>query len=68
MKKIILTAQELLDDSYRLGLQVIESKYKPTFLLILWRGGDPIEVAIHELFKFKNIKVNDGKNHPLDKK
>ena len=58
MKKIILTAQELLDDSYRLGLQVIESKYKPTFLLILWRGGGPIGVAIHELFKFKNIKIN----------
>ena len=58
MEKIFLTAQELLDDSHRLGLRVIDSKYVPTFLLILWRGGGPIGIAIHELLKFKNIDTN----------
>ena len=58
MKKIILTAQELLDDSYRLGMQVIESKYEPTFLVALWRGGGPIGIAIHELLSFYKFKVN----------
>jgi len=58
MKKIILTAQELLDDSYRLGLKIIQSEYKPTYLVVLWRGGGPIGIAIHELMTFKGMEIN----------
>ena len=52
MKKIFLKAEELLQDSFQLGMNIIDSKYDPTILVILWRGGAPIGIANHELMKF----------------
>ena len=57
MKKIFLKAEELLQDSFQLGLNVIDSKYNPTILVILWRGGAPIGIAIHELMKFYGFNI-----------
>ncbi len=57
MKKIFLKAEELLQDSFQLGMNIIDSKYDPTILVILWRGGAPIGIAIHELMKFYGFNI-----------
>ena len=48
MQKTYLTAEQLLNDSFALARMIIESGYRPTFLLGIWRGGAPIAIAIHE--------------------
>ena len=47
--KIILNSDELINDSFRLGMQIIKSGFIPTMILVLWRGGAIIGMAIHEL-------------------
>ena len=58
MDKVILTAQELLDDSFRLGIKVIESQFEPTLLIAIWRGGASVAVAIHELMVYQGLKLD----------
>ena len=45
--KIILNSDELINDSFRLGMQIIKSGFIPTMILVLWRGGAIIGMAIH---------------------
>lgn len=50
--KHYITAQQLLDDSYQLGLAIHDSGYKPDLIIGLWRGGAPVAIAIHELLAY----------------
>ena len=53
--KIYLTANDLLADSFRLGAQVLESDFRPTHLVGIWRGGAPVGIAVQELFEYKGL-------------
>lgn len=53
--KIWLTADELLADSYRLARAVLESGFRPTHLVGIWRGGAPIGIAVQEFFDFHGL-------------
>ena len=44
--KLYLTAQGLLEDSYRLAADVLKSGFRPTFMIAVWRGGVPIGIAV----------------------
>ncbi len=37
--KLYLTAQQLLEDSFRLGAKVLASGFRPSFIVAIWRGG-----------------------------
>ena len=50
--KVYITAQELLRDSYSLGIKIIESGFKPSFIIGVWRGGTPVGIAIQELLEY----------------
>lgn len=49
MEKLFIGAEELLKDSYELGLQILESGFLPTFIVGVWRGGAPVGIAIQEV-------------------
>ena len=51
MKRFV-SPDELRKDSYLLGTKVIESKFRPDFMVALWRGGSTIGICIHELLKY----------------
>lgn len=53
--KIWLTAQDLLADSYRLARAVLESGFRPTHLVGIWRGGAPIGIAVQEFFDWHGV-------------
>ncbi|MEI8242213.1 MAG: phosphoribosyltransferase family protein [bacterium] len=53
--KIYLSANELIFDSFRLGMQVLDSGWRPDVLIALWRGGTPVGVAVHELLLYHGI-------------
>lgn len=46
--KQYLTAQTLLEDSYALARKILDSEFKPTFIVAIWRGGAPIGIAVQE--------------------
>lgn len=52
MDKTVLTAQELLEDSFKLGLRVIEDGFHPTMIIAIWRGGTPVGMAVQEVMAY----------------
>ncbi|MCR8923566.1 hypoxanthine phosphoribosyltransferase [Dasania sp. GY-MA-18] len=50
--KHYITAQQLLDDSFQLGLNILESGYIPNFIVAIWRGGTPVGIAVQELLDY----------------
>jgi len=54
-EKRFITAQELLEDSFRLGRLVLESGFKPDFIVGVWRGGTPVGIAVQELLEHNGV-------------
>ena len=59
MNKVYLTAQSLLEDSFKLAHQILESGFKPTFIIAVWRGGAPIGIAVQEYLHFHGIHADN---------
>ena len=59
MSKVSLTAQSLLEDSFKLAHQVLESGFEPTFIIAVWRGGAPIGIAVQEFLHFHGIHADN---------
>ena len=56
MDKIVLSAQDLLEDSFRLGLRILESGFKPTMIIAIWRGGTPVGMAVQEIMAYCGVE------------
>jgi len=54
-EKQYLTAQSLLEDSYSLARNVLDSGFKPTFIVAIWRGGAPIGIAVQEFLAVHGV-------------
>lgn len=57
-QKRFITAQELLEDSFRLAHQVYEDGFRPDFIIGIWRGGAPIGIAVQEYFDFRDVETD----------
>lgn len=55
MEKTVLTAQQLLEDSFRLGVKVLESGFEPTMIIAIWRGGTPVGMAVQEILSYCGV-------------
>lgn len=58
MEKKYITAQELLEDSFRLASKVYEDGFRPQFIVGIWRGGAPIGIAVQEYFDYKKVETD----------
>jgi hypoxanthine phosphoribosyltransferase len=56
MDKTVLSAQDLLEDSFRLGLDVLDSGFRPTMIIAIWRGGTPVGMALQEILAYCGIE------------
>lgn len=56
-KKHYISAEQLLDDSFKLGIKILESGFKPNFIAGVWRGGTPVAIAVHELLDYCGIET-----------
>jgi hypoxanthine phosphoribosyltransferase len=54
--KRYIKAQALLDDSFRLGLKVLRSGFRPDYIVGIWRGGTPVGIAVQELFEHFGVR------------
>jgi hypoxanthine phosphoribosyltransferase len=53
--KTFIDAGELLELSFALANQIIESGFVPTHIVGVWRGGAPIGIAVQELLEYRGI-------------
>ncbi len=58
MDKIFISAEELLLDSYRLSMQIVNSDFRPDFIVGLWRGGGPVGIAVQDCLDYLGIKTD----------
>ena len=76
-EKQYLTAQQLLEDSFRLGADIIKDGFRPSIMIAIWRGGVPMGIAIQELLTWYGIETDhisirtssysgiDGRSHEI---
>jgi hypoxanthine phosphoribosyltransferase len=57
-EKQYLSAQQLLEDSFRLGADIIKDGFRPTIMIAIWRGGVPMGIAIQELLAWYGIDTD----------
>lgn len=58
MQKTYITAQSLLESSFRLAHQVFEDGFRPQFIVGIWRGGTPIGIAVQEYFEYRGVSTD----------
>lgn len=56
MDKTVISAQDLLEDSFRLGVKILESGFEPTLIIAIWRGGTPVGMAVQEVLAYCGIE------------
>ncbi len=56
--KQYLTAQELLNDSFELGLRIYKSGFRPSFIIGVWRGGTPVGIAVQEILDHLGVQTD----------
>jgi hypoxanthine phosphoribosyltransferase len=56
MDKTVLSARDLLEDSFKLGVRVLESGFKPTMIIAIWRGGTPVGMALQEIMAYCGVE------------
>lgn len=57
-EKLYLSAQQLLEDSFRLGAKIIQDGFRPTIIIAIWRGGTPMGIAVQELLAYHGIETD----------
>lgn len=53
--KHYISAQDLLEDSFKLAVNIYNSGFRPELIVGVWRGGTPIAIAVHEYFVYRGM-------------
>jgi hypoxanthine phosphoribosyltransferase len=55
--KEYVSANELVRDSFLLARRVYDSGFRPDVILVLWRGGTPVGIVVHEFLLYLGIET-----------
>jgi hypoxanthine phosphoribosyltransferase len=58
MKKLFLDEENLILDSFKLGVKIFESGFRPTFIVGLWRGGSSVGIYVQECLQTLGVSTN----------
>jgi len=58
MNRKYIAADDLLLDSFRLAVNIVDSGFRPDFLVGLWRGGSAVGIAVQEGLEFLGCKTD----------
>ncbi|MBX2837163.1 MAG: hypoxanthine phosphoribosyltransferase [Gammaproteobacteria bacterium] len=58
MSKRFISEEELLTDSYKLGVNVANSGFHPTVIVGLWRGGSSVGIYVQECLQYLGINTD----------
>ena len=56
--KQFLTEQDVMEDSFRLGVRIFNSGFRPTFIVGLWRGGSTVGIYVQECLQTLGVITN----------
>ena len=56
--KIFISPTELLYDSFKLGVKILESAFVPDYIVAIWRGGTPVGIAVQELLDYAGTRTD----------
>ena len=59
MEKRFLDEETLIQDAFRLGVQILESGFRPTFIVGLWRGGSSEGIYVQECLQTLGVKTDN---------
>ena len=57
VEKEFIQANDLVRDSFALARMIYDSGYRPEVVLVLWRGGTPVGVVVHEYLRYKGVET-----------
>ncbi len=55
--KAYVQANDLVRDAFRLARRIYDSGYRPDVILVLWRGGTPVGIVVHEFLLYKGVQA-----------
>lgn len=58
MDKVFVTEEEQMLDAFRLGVRVVESGFRPTFIVGIWRGGASVGIVVQECLQTLGIDAD----------
>ena len=58
VQKRFILEQELLEDSYRLAVQIYQSGYRPNFIVGVWRGGSAVGIYVQECLQYLGVETD----------
>lgn len=58
MQKRFLDEESVIQDAFRLGVQIFESGFRPTFIVGLWRGGSSVGIYVQECLQTLGVKTD----------
>ncbi len=56
--KVFVSEQQHMLDGFRLGRQIFESGFRPTFIVGLWRGGSAVGIVVQECLATLGIETD----------
>ena len=56
--KLFVRETDLIDDSFRLGVAIYNSGFRPTFVVGLWRGGSAVGIYVQECLQHLGVETN----------
>ena len=56
--KQFVSEADLLEDAYRLGVNIFNSRFRPTFIVGLWRGGSSVGIAVQECLQYLGVETD----------
>lgn len=58
VEKLYISAQDLLEDAFKLGAYIIKSGFRPSIIIAIWRGGTPVGIAVQEILNYFGISTD----------
>ena len=58
MDKLFISAEQQLLDSYRLGVKIHASGFRPDFIIGLWRGGSPVGIGVQDCLEYLGVETD----------
>lgn len=58
VQKRFIQEQDLMLDAYRLGVSIVESGFRPNFIVGLWRGGSAVGIVVQECLQHLGIDAD----------
>ena len=58
MNKIFLDESTMIEDAFKLAVDIYESGFRPTFIVGLWRGGSTVGIYVQECLQALGVETD----------